>query len=73
MRNNKVAIWTRKFPANQLWKQMIPHVLHPGGATVPKTKIGRGGTDKMYKTVLAVIFVFGFRTILVVARPIVLA
>ncbi|OWK14885.1 hypothetical protein Celaphus_00000720 [Cervus elaphus hippelaphus] len=56
MRNNTVAIWSRKFPANQLCKQMIPHVLHPGAATVPKTKIGGGEPDKMYKTVLAVIF-----------------
>lgn len=71
MRNNTVAIWTRKFP-DQSTMETNDHWCPPSWlATVPKTKWGRGGEpDKIYQTILAVIFVFGFRTILVVAKPI---
>jgi small subunit ribosomal protein S24e len=48
------------------------NVLHPGKATVPKTEIHEK-LAKMYKTTPDVIFVFGFRTILVAERQLALA
>merc|ERR1712025_9252 len=57
------TIRTRKFMTNRLLcrRQMVVDVLHPGGATLPKTEI-REKLAKAYKTTADVIFCFGFRT-----------
>lgn len=67
--DNTLTIWTRKFMTNRLtqWKQRDIDVLHPGKVTVLKTEI-QEKLAKMYKTAPGVIFVFRFRTYLVVAR-----
>ncbi|XP_064111481.1 uncharacterized protein LOC135218970 [Macrobrachium nipponense] len=49
-------------------KQMVVDVLHPGRATVPKSEI----KDQMYKTTGDVVFAFGSRHSLVVAKPLAL-